>query len=259
MIRFSILSILLVLFFSSCRNSNNNFEKILPSPDSKKHLYFNLNNGEPYYLLYFENHILIDWSMLGFVIDDTIKFNEGLLVDNVVTRTSTQREDDLFPDIGTGFSVFNEMTIYLEKAGCSDIQLSVILRIYDNAVAFKYKFNHLLEERKAKEITELDLYNNFFNKTVINSTNLNEISFSELPLEDIDTINIPASFSSEELFKIEYMESAYGEYPVMKLVKRAADKAEFRMEYSSDEIQDVRINNNFETPWRIIYITNKPI
>lgn len=259
MIRVSILSILLVLFFSSCRNSNKNFEKILPSPDSKKHLYFNLNNGEPYYLLYFENHILIDWSMLGFVIDDTIKFNEGLLVDNVVSRTSTQREEDLFPDAGTGLSVFNEMTIYLDKEGCSDIQLSVILRIYDNAVAFKYIFNHLPGERKAKEITELDLHNNIFNKALISNTDLNEASFFELPLEDIDTLGFPATFISEEAFELEYMESISNKYPSMELIRRTPDRAEFKMIYSNDKIQNVQINKNFETPWRIIYITNNPI
>lgn len=259
MIRVSILSILLVLFFTSCRNSNNNFETILPSPDSKKHLYFNLNDGEPYFLLYYEKHILVDWSRLGFVVDDSINLSDGLVFDNIVTRTSTQSEDDLFPVTDDGFSVFNEMIVYLAKPGNTHIQISVVLRIYDNAVAFKYIFNHLPGERKAKEITELDLHNNIFNKALISNTDLNEASFFELPLEDIDTLGFPATFISEEAFELEYMESISNKYPSMELIRRTPDRAEFKMIYSDDKIQNVQINKNFETPWRIIYITNNPI
>ena len=256
MIRVLLLSMLLVLFFSSCRNSNSNFETILPSPDSKKHLYFNLNDGEPYYLLYYKNQILIDWSMLGFIVDDTINFNEGLLFDNVVSRTSVHSDSDLFPEIEANLETFNEMTVYLNKVDLKDIQLSIVLRIYNNAVAFKYIFNHLKKNRLAKEMTELDLYNNFFKKVEIRHTMQNEIGISELPVEDIDTLIMPATFVSKDTFKIDYLESLSQDYPRMKLVRRTSDKAEFQMRYTDGYVQNIKIKSGFETPWRIIFITN---
>lgn len=249
------MSILLVLFFSSCHNSKSNFETILPSPDSKKHLYFNLNDGEPYYLLYYEDQILVDWSMLGFIIDDTIKFGEGLQVEDAIYRTSTHTEEDLFPDSVEDLDTFNEMTIFLDKANCPNIKLFITLRLYNNAIAFKYIFNQLGAEKKVTEITELDLYENYFKEVNIRDTIPNELYSSELSIGEVDTLNLPAVFISEKDFKIDYLESIVQDYPSMKLVRRNPDKAEFQMKYADDNIQKVSIEEGFETPWRIIYIS----
>lgn len=250
MVRTLFISFLLILILSSCRNSDNNFETILPSPDSKKHLYFNLNNGEPYYLFYYENQILIDWSMLGFIIDDTIKFNEGLLVDNVETRTSLHSEKDLFPENLPDLGSFNEITVDLNKVDC-DIKLSVNFRIYNNAIAFKYVFIFPGNERKVNEITELDLYNDFFEKAEINYPKQNIIN-----IEEVDTLYIPAAFISDETIKIDYLQSITYDYPGMKLVRRTPDKAEFQMRYTDDFIRNIKMKSGYETPWRIIYVSN---
>lgn len=247
--------IVLIILISSCQKSNNNFETILPSPDSKKHLYFNLNEGEPYYLVYFEDHILVDWSMLGFVIDDTIHFNENLLVDNVVTRTSSQDKEGLFPGIKTNLGSFNEMSITLYKENTQDLKLMVVMRIYDNAIAFKYKFNFAGNDRSIKETTEIDFYNNLFEKVEITHTFINKDSIVKHTIDEVDTLLLPASFISEESYKLEYLESAAQDYPAMKLLKRTPDKAEFQMKYSDDAMDKISVKSGFETPWRIIYIT----
>lgn len=249
-------STLLILLFSSCQNLNDNFETILPSPDSKKHLYFNLNEGEPYYLLYFEDHIFVDWSMLGFIMDDTIKFNEGLVVNNVVTSTSTQAKEGLFPGVKANLDSFNEMKITLTKENTPDIQLLVVMRIYDNAVAFKYKFNFTGDKRAIKETTELDFYANLFEKIDTTHTILQNDSIVELSVDDVDTLFLPATFISNESHTLEYLESISQDYPAMKLLKRTPGKAEFQMKYADDSVEKISVKAGFETPWRIIYISD---
>lgn len=248
--------IILILLFSSCQQSNNKFERILPSPDSKKHLYFNVNSGEPYYLLYYEKNIIIDWSLLGFIIDDTIKFSEGLLLESIETRTSSHRVEDNFPDIPVNLDVYNEMTISLGKKDCADVHLSIVFRIYDNALAFKYVFNHLGVETNLIEITELDLYNNFFQKVALGDPKHGKMKMLEFPLEEIDTLLLPATFISNENYTVVYVESISQGYPSMKLVRRTPDKAEYQMKYVDNSMKEISINNGFETPWRIILISD---
>lgn len=250
------MSIILILFISSCKNPTSSFERILPSPDAKKHLYFNLNNGEPYYLLYYENHILIDWSMLGFVFDETIKLNEGLLVENVETRTSRQNAEDNFPEIESNLDVYNEMTIFLSKEDNTDLQLSIVLRIYNNAVAFKYEFNFSGGKRNIIETTELDLYNNFFQKVVVKDSIHEDLAISEIPVEEVDTLSLPATFISKEFLRIDYLESFSSDYPSMQLVRRTPSQSEFQMRYTNSNSLEIEVNSGFETPWRIIYVTN---
>ncbi len=256
MFRASLFSTVLILLFSSCQNSYNNFETILPSPDSKKHLYFNLNEGEPYYLLYFEDHILVDWSKLGFLIDDTIKLNEGLLKKNIETRTSSFSEEYALPKgIELDLATFNEMTITLDKQDYPGIQVSLVMRIYDNAVVFKYNLNFKGGNRTVQEITELDFYKNLFREVEIEKITINEISKIELPIEEVDTLFLPTTFISNESYKLEYLESVSPDYPKMKLLKRTPDKAEFQMKYADDSVEKINVKTGFETPWRIVYIT----
>jgi hypothetical protein len=256
MIRDLLLSIILVLIFSSCKNSNSNFETILPSPDSKTHLYFNLNDSEPYYLVYYNNDILIDWSMLGFIIDDTINFYEGLLVNNVESRSDTQSKEDFLPDFEVQLDTYNEITVHLSKIACSDIQLSIVLRVYNNAVAYKYSFNHINDNRQVMEITEFDLYNDLFKKVEIKNTLLYDSSIFIMPVEEVDTLSIPSTFVSDKAYKIDYLQSVSNDYPSMKLVRRTPGRAEYRLIYDKDDEQKVSVNSGFETPWRIIHISN---
>jgi len=250
------LSIILALFLFSCRNSNSNFETILPSPDSKTHLYFNLNDGEPYYLVYCDNDILIDWSMLGFIIDDTINFYEGLLVNNVESRSVLQSKEDFFSGFNVQLETYNEITVFLDKIDCIDIQLSIVLRVYNDAVAYKYIFSHIYGNRQVKEITELDLYNDLFNKVEIKNTIPNDSSIFLFPIEEVDTLILPSAFVSDKTYKIDYLQSVSQDYPSMKLVRRTPGRTEYRLIYDKADEQKVSLDSGFESPWRIVYITN---
>ena len=257
MIREILLSLILVLVLSSCRNSNKSFETILPSPDTKTHLYFNLNDGEPYYLVYYNNDILVDWSLLGFIVDDTISFHEGLQVNSVESRSASQSKEDFFPDFDAQLETYNEITVYLSKIGYSDIHLSIVLRVYNDVVAYKYLSNHIKDVIQVKEITEFDLPNNLFRIAETKNRVLTDSSLSTLSIDVADTLNIPSTFVSGKKYKIEYLQSITQDYPIMKLVRKNLGKNEYRLIYADNEEPIVRVNSGFETSWRIIYITNK--
>lgn len=248
MIRNLLLCFVFILLLSSCRESDSNFETIVPSPDAKTHLYFNLNNGEPYYLIYINNNILVDWSMMGFIVDDTINFYEGLVVKSKETYTGQEKIENVLSDYNDQLGRYNEISIHLGKGNTNDIHMSVVFRVYDNKVAYKYFLNGLTAKGSVKEITELDLYRGVFHKVILQD-------FSQTKLFDIDSVkllNLPATFISDEGFKLVYLQSVAEGGSRVKLNKRVPEKSEYLLE--QEKIQTDA--SNYESLWRIIYISN---
>lgn len=254
MIRDLLFCCLLVLFIASCSDSSSNYEMILPSSDAKTHLYFNLNEGEPYYLVYYNNDILIDWSMCGFVIDDTISFCEGLVVKNSESTTGSQSNDEVFLDLDTLLGTYNEINIQLENPTYVDIKMSVVFRVYNQVVAYKYFLNGLLDQHHVKEITEFDLYQDRFTKVLLNEKiEHDSISSRLIPIENIEYLDLPATFISEEGFELVFLQSEAKGDSQKKLKRRIPGKSEYLLE--NDEIQTN--GSIFETSWRIIYFSSK--
>ncbi len=64
-------SIILIMFILvSCSKPKENYEVVIPSPNGSLHLHFNLYKGEPYYLVYLDDEIVVGWSLIGFRNDD---------------------------------------------------------------------------------------------------------------------------------------------------------------------------------------------
>ena len=107
-----------------------------------------------------------------------------------------------------------------------------------------------------KEITELDLYNDLFKKVEIKNSILNDSSIFLFPIEEVDTLILPFTFVSDKTYKIDYLQSVSQDYSSTKLVRRTPGRAEYRLIYDKDDEQKVSVNSGFETPWRIIHISN---
>lgn len=256
MIRNLLLGIILILFLSSCRKSNNNFEIIIPSSDAKTHLYFSLNDGEPYYLVYYNNDILVDWSMLGIIMDDTINFYEGLLVKNIESRAAVQNSEEFISDSEVPLGIYNEIVIDLEKVDFTDIQLTIVCRVYNNVVAYKYLLKNLKGKSLVTEISQLDLYTDLFSQVKRKNPEQDSINNNIIPIEAIDTLNLPVTFVSEKGYELDYFQSGSDDYPSMKLLRRVPGKLEYSLMYASGEVQSISVDSSYESPWRMINITN---
>ncbi len=192
--------------------------------------------------------------MLGFIVDDSINFYERLMVNNIESRTASQNSEEVISGLETPLDIYNEIYISLKKADYNDIQLEIVFRVYDNAVAYKYLLNNIIDNRQVTEITELDLYNNTFSKVLRKDTILDSINNGIFPIEDHDTLNLPVTFISEKGYELGYFQLGSNAYPAMKLQKRTSEKSEYNLIYATGLEQPVSVDNRFETPWRMIYI-----
>ena len=146
-----------ILLISACNSNKSNHKAVVPSPGFDVHLYFNLFNGTPFYLVYFEDAKIMDWSRLGFdpAGDQKMVFAGG----NGLAANGLQNGDE-----GGGFFQglkYNERVVQLSSEGAPDLMYTIDFRAFKGGVAFRYRFDSIEtgKELMAHELTELNFSN----------------------------------------------------------------------------------------------------
>jgi hypothetical protein len=214
----------------SCNKPKKSSELVLPSPDSKIQFYFNLNVGEPYYLVYFNNNIVVDWSSLGLTLDNGVSFTEGLVIIGSETRSVYSEEKITLTDGTLLTEKYNELIVYLKKESISDVMIGMIFRVYNGAVSMSYFFKENRENENINilsEETQFDLYNKNTDWIILEKYNFekqNDITDAK----SSDTLNLPATFISKEGIEVSFFETVKTGYPEMKLVRRSSENMEYK-------------------------------
>jgi hypothetical protein len=257
--RFVVFFLILLPLLYSCNRPKSNFKLVLPSPDSRIHVYFNLDNGEPYYLVYYKNKIIIDWSLLGVTLKNQIKLSEGLLF--VKNRAHSNSSNDLLIDKG-GLSLtdnFNEMTVFFEKKSLVKESFSIVFRAYNAGIAICYSFPENENEDKVfiiSEETQFDLYGNDSDWRISGPVkHAGDSTFISEP-GIVEKLDLPVNFISTHGLMISISETEVSGYPEMKLRKRTSDKPQYI--FQSDELKAlefITIDRGVKAPWRTIRLT----
>lgn len=230
-----------ILLLCSCSKSKDSYEAYLPSPDSRIHIYFNHNKGEPYYLVYYRNEIIIDWSLLGFTLSDNISLTDNLMITNTKSKSEKYRENEPDMDTITIKGDYNEMTIGFEKVNNPKLGFDLVLRSYNKGIAFRYIFKGEGTEKVSSilsEETQFNLNVNIFNWTLAQ-----------------DTSDLPVTFIADKRFSVIIDETIEVGYPKMKLKSVSNDKTRFKCLLNRKNADPlIKIEAEVKSPWRIIFI-----
>jgi alpha-glucosidase len=240
--------------FHSCKNSVNTTQLVLPSPDSRIHVYFNLNNGEPYYLVYFKDRMVVDWSLMGISINDQVKFTEGL---SIIDTRSRSVSSGVVLEMAGGVSIqenYNELVICLQKQTLSPIVIEIVLRAYNEGVGISYNFeinpadtNFFVVDETQIDLTGDDSDWRVIIKTDSISTKLKIATGLDYPL--------PVAFESADEFTLMISEIGTSGYPVRILEKRSDAAPEFRIKQSPVRYSEVAsLDRKINTPWQFFLI-----
>jgi len=241
-------------FFHSCKNSDSTAQLILPSPDSGIHVYFNLNNGEPYYLVYFKDKMVIDWSLLGISLNDQVKLTEGLRI--VGTRSQSINSGNVL-ELAGGVSIlenYNELVISLMKQTPPHEMFEIGLRSYNEGVGISYniEINPANTNSFMVEETQIDLAGDASNWMFINITD--SIS-TKLKIKNGADYPLPVAFESTDEFYVSISEITTSGYPERKLEKRSDSDPEFRIKSSPFRYSKVAsLEQKVTTPWYFLVI-----
>jgi len=249
--RFLIFPFLGFLLWAGCNKSNDNYQAILPSPDFDIHLYFNLFNGHPYYLVYWYDQKIFDWSALGFKLASGSYLNEHMIwVENPEDEKSPKEELDsssnFFSDIK-----YNSLSVHLISEHVKEIGYIIDFRTFKDGLAFRYRFNSIADKNAlaASESSEFDFD--------IRNQGWKINPELETPYAMESVLDLPMEFISDQQFSVRIFEIGDEKYPAMKLkqndVRIPTYTTDIDNNKQSNEVQD----DVLSTPWRILLISKK--
>lgn len=129
-----------VLILFSCSQQKDQHKAILPSPDFDIHLYFNLYDGYPYYMVYHYNQKVVEWSLLGFSPEQGPAFNENMQIESQITnKIELEYNGRANEEFWIG-KLFNSISFELISAEIPGISYFIDFRAYDGGVAYRYRF-----------------------------------------------------------------------------------------------------------------------
>ena len=263
------------------------------SPDGSNTLRVELRDGQPYYQVEAEGDTIVAPSPLGFTLADGPPLRDGFEVLGTTRRTV---DTTWTPVWGTHDSVRNhytERTIRLKETDAPERRLDLVLRAYDDGVAFRYRWPEqqgLDALRIASEETEFrfttdhtawwipDDYDNYewvYRKTPLSAIrdSASKISYNSY-LEETDggrpetsekddhpgAVNPPMTMRSpDEARYLAIHEAALTDYSSMTLRADPETPTTFHTHLVPwpDGVK-VKASVPHQTPWRMIQIANRP-
>lgn len=254
--------ILLLPLIFSCNKLKDSFEAIVPSPDSKIHVYFNLNKGEPYYLVYYKKEIVIGWSSLGFILKDNDSLIDGFVVTARKTRSVNETGDTVLGEIFSFNNKYNELVISLQEKDVLGRKFDIVFRVFNNGIGFRYVFPEqegLTKVEIVSEETEFKLGSDGIAWWIPADSIGDEHLYRSTSVKEIEMVNTPVTFDLKNGLCVSIHETNLTDYARMTLKRDKEDELEFDcyLVPFSDGIK-VKTKTPFKTPWRIIQIMNDP-
>lgn len=235
-----------IFIWAGCTKHTDNYEAVLPSPDSGIRLYFNLFKGNPYYLVFRGRERILNWSLLGFTPPGGPSLAENMLFDGreeeSVSSGATMK--DFFKDIK-----YNSLSVRLASGLDPDNGYTIDFRAFEEGFAFRYRFDQSLEKSKleAFEYSEMSL-------------NDQDRTWRPLPAPDIaeDSLNPGngnAGFESDSSLVIHVRELKEGNLLDPHIVEGTTPSS-YVIGNGGIVGGDHDSDGNTATPWRIVIFTN---
>ncbi len=237
----------------------------LSAPDKKILFEFNLTAGNPEYAVRFNNHPLIDHSVLGLSFEDNDVWGKNLKAERAVF---TDGEDNYTLPAGKTSAVhdfYKEVSIPLRESSGKKRLVILRVRAFDDGIAFRYEFpaqanwtNYTLTD----ENTRFNLINNPTGRVALleNFTTSHEHRYSILPLKEIkdDTLmDMPALFEFPGKIYMAITEANLVNYAGMSLIKRNGVLTSQLTPLPGQTLIKVQASLPHHTPWRVLMIGDR--
>ncbi|ELR70209.1 Alpha-glucosidase [Fulvivirga imtechensis AK7] len=252
----------------------------IASPSGNNTVSFFLSaKGEPGYTITHNQTLVIDTSWIGFDFKDANPLRSGLVVKNSSSKTVTETWEMPWGEQRKVKNNFNELTIDLEEQEGLQRHFSMIFRVYDDGLGFRYHFPKqenmkeviITDENTQFQLTgdhqvwwipgDWDIYEHLYNETRFSEIDaLSKRDHPNLAQTYIpeNAVNTPVTMKTAEGLYLSFHEANLTDYSGMTL-KVDPDNLSMRSELVGSEITGYKVKRNtpFSTPWRTIQIADK--
>ncbi|HSA04409.1 MAG TPA: glycoside hydrolase family 97 N-terminal domain-containing protein, partial [Tenuifilaceae bacterium] len=267
--------VVLALGLYSC--ADNNYK--VQSQSGKLVLNFALiGETQPSYCVYYDGKQIIKPSTLGFDFKDAESLGKGLRIDSVQSREFNERWEMPWGEQHYVVNHYNELRVFLSERKDLKRNFSVVFRVFDDGVGFRYEFP---EQENLKDLVitdentqynlagdhmcwwqpgDWDIYEHLYKTTrfskidAINSKSKNELAQTYIPE---NAVNTPVTMKTDDGIHLSFHEAAVENYAGITLKVDTINLAMQSELVGNDSGIKVVTKTPFNSPWRTIQIGEK--
>ncbi|GAB4015464.1 glycoside hydrolase family 97 protein [Spirosoma migulaei] len=234
----------------------------LASPNGRIVFVFNLTKTAPTYRVLFNKKALIDNSDLNLVFKENGVFGPNLIQQKPVIREINETYELVVGKVKTARNHCIEAIIPMVEKGTSGRQINLVVRVFDDGVAFRYEFPKqpnwssytLTDENTTFRLTQDPTVRALF---LPNFTTSHEGLYTKTPLSSIknDTLmDMPALFEFPDKTYLAITEAALTDYAGMYLTKKNTILTSQLSPLPKEPGTKVKAVLPHQTPWRVMLI-----
>jgi len=231
------------------------------SPDGTNAVTFTLDDGVPHYAVTRFGRPVIAPSRLGVVFRKAPPLDHGLSVAHTARRSFDETWTQPWGEKKDIRNHYNELRIDLTDGGDSPRTMTVVFRVFDDGVGFRYEWPeqpHLKAFEIMDERTEFALTNDATAWWIpAFHRNRYEYLYTQSPVSAIDTVHTPVTFETGDGLYLSIHEAALTDYASMTLARTGGTTLEADLVPWSDGVK-VKATAPHLSPWRTIQIADTP-
>lgn len=249
--------ILLVFFcLTSCANKENTS---VSSPDGSIRVQAGIENGKVYYTVDKKDKAILNKSFLGFVLKDG-ELGKDVTITDVKHSSFSEKWDQPWGEEITVDNTYNEMTVDVQENGGLKRKFSVVFRIFNDGIGFRYVFpeqENLKDFVIMDELTEFALVGDHKAWSIPTSTLYFENLYKPSPVTSLDTVCTPLTMETKDGLYLSIHEANLTDYAGLNLTpeKGTTTLKAYLTPWSTGE--KVFAKAPSVTPWRTMIIADK--
>lgn len=249
------------------------------SPNENIAVNFNINaEGSPFYLVKFNNQVVVDTSYLGFEFVNAEKLSNNFKIVNSATSSFNETWQMPWGEQLDVLNNYNELKVELEETSALKRKLNIVFKVYDDGIGFRYEFPEqegwsealIADEHTEFNLTEdyktfwipgdWDIYEHLYNTTKLSQIDAlqyaNHKNLAQTYIPE-NAVNTPVTMVGENGLHLSFHEAALLDYSGMTL-KVDTENLDLKSNLVGSENTEYKVKRSlpFQTPWRTIQIAD---
>ena len=250
--------LILVILLSACHSNLN--EVIITSPNNINTVSILIDEGKLLYQINHEKKLIVLPSRLGFIFKNGLSFSDGFKIKYVQFSKVDETWQQPWGSVKTIRNHYQEAIISLSSSSDPENQMDLIVRAYDDGIAFRYFVRDLRDTKTVviqDELTEFNLAEDAQSWWIkAYQPSRYEQLYQSTKISLLDTVHTPLTMRFEDGIHVSIHEAALTDYSSMQIA--GSDKSthlncDLAPWSNGDKVRTVV---PFMTPWRTIKIAN---
>ncbi len=244
----ALLILVLSVAFAACAEPAS-----VSSPDGKLTVVLDAGAEGAFYSVERDGKAVIAQSKLGFTFRTQSPFATGLEITDTATSSFDETWEQPWGERQFVRNHYNELKATVAEAGGSGRSVTVVFRLYDDGLGFRYEgdfgkaeiMDELTEISVAEPSTAWWIQSREFNRY--------EYIYKETPLSEVTIAHTPITFRTESGLHVSLHEAALLDYSGMSLLRTEGQTFKADLSPWADGAK-VKLDGAFKTPWRTFEI-----